>query len=178
LTEPDRRERLVPLAEVARPHGVAGELRLKVYNRDSDLLSELERVVVRFPPGDKREEREVAVRHARPAGDAILIMLEGCVGRTEAERWRGAQLLAPRTAFPQLEEGEFYACDVEGARVEVAGEPFGEVERLVTYPTCDALLVRSPEGRFEVFLVEGSVDAIDVEAGVVRVSSREALEKA
>lgn len=165
----------MPLAEVARPHGVAGELRLKVYNRDSDLLAQLERVVVRFPAG---EEREVAVRHARPAGDAVLIMLEGCVGRTEAERWRGAQLLAPRAAFPPLEEGEFYACDVEGARVEVAGEPFGEVERLVSYPTCDALLVRSDEGRFEIYLVEGSVDAIDVEAGVVRVASREALEKA
>ncbi len=165
----------MPLAEVARPHGIAGELRLKVYNRDSDLLVRLERVVVRFPSG---EEREVAVRHARPAAEAILALLEGCVGRTEAERWRGAQILAPREAFPALEEGEFYACDIEGARVEVAGEPFGEVERLVSYPTCDAIVVRSGEGRFEVPLVEGAVDEVDVAARVVRVGSREALEKA
>lgn len=165
----------MPLAEVARPHGVAGELRLKVYNRDSDLLMQLERVIVRFPSG---EERAVAVRHARPAGEAILILLEGCVGRTEAENWRGAQLLAPRSSFPPPEEGEFYTCDVEGARLEVGGEPFGEVERIVNYPTCDALLVRTPEGRFEVPLVEGAVDEIDVDAGVVRVSSREAFEKA
>lgn len=165
----------MPLAEVARPHGVAGELRLKVYNRDSDLLLQLERVVVRFASG---EEREVAVRNARPAGDAVLALLEGCVGRTEAERWRGAQLLAKRSDFPPLEEGEFYACDVEGARVEVGGEPFGEVERLISYPTCDVLLVRSAEGRFEVPLVEGVVDEIDVGAGVVRASSREAFEKA
>lgn len=165
----------MPLAEVARPHGVAGELRLKVYNRDSDLLFQLERVVVRFASG---EEREVAVRNVRPAGEAVLALLEGCVGRTEAERWRGAQLLAPREAFPEPEPGEFYACDVEGARVEVGGEPFGEVERLVSYPTCDALVIRSAEGRFEVPLVEGAVDEIDVGARLVRVRSREALEKA
>jgi 16S rRNA processing protein RimM len=171
----ERRERLVPLAEVARPHGVAGELRLKVYNRDSDLLRSLERVVVRFASG---EERPVAVRHARPAGDAMLVLLEGCVGRTEAENWRGAQVLAPRSSFPALDEGEFYACDLEGARVEVGGEPFGEVERLVSYPTCDALLVRSAEGRFEVPLVDDAVDEVDPEAGVVRVRSREAFEKA
>lgn len=165
----------MPLAEVARPHGVAGELRLKVYNRDSDLLRQLERVVVRFASG---EEREVEVRNVRPAGEALLALLEGCVGRNEAERWRGAQLLAPREAFPEPEEGEFYACDVEGARVEIGGEPFGEVERLISYPTCDAIVVRSAEGRFEVPLVEGAVDEVDVAARVVRVASREALEKA
>lgn len=165
----------MPLAEVARPHGVAGELRLKVYNRDSELLESLERVVVRFASG---EEREVAVRNVRPAGEALLALLEGCVGRNEAEKWRGAVLLAPRGVFPELEPGEFYACDIEGARVEVDGEPFGEVERLVSYPTCDALVVRSAEGRFEVALVDGAVDEVDVDAKVVRVRSREALEKA
>ncbi len=39
----------VPLAEVARPHGVRGELRLRPYNGDSDLLLGLDEVLVRLP---------------------------------------------------------------------------------------------------------------------------------
>ena len=38
MIEPDA---WVPLAEVARPHGVRGELRLKLFNKDSDLLLKL-----------------------------------------------------------------------------------------------------------------------------------------
>src|ERR1019366_6319010 len=42
----------VPLAEVMRPHGVQGELRLRLFNKDSDLLLGLDEVLVRFPEGD------------------------------------------------------------------------------------------------------------------------------
>ena len=45
----------VPLAEVMRPHGVRGELRLRPFNRDSDLLLDLDEVLVRFPDGDEQE---------------------------------------------------------------------------------------------------------------------------
>ena len=34
------RDQYVPIAEVGRPHGIQGELRLKVYNLESDLLLE------------------------------------------------------------------------------------------------------------------------------------------
>ena len=37
-------ETWVPLAEVARPHGVKGEVRLKLFNRDSDVLLDLDEV--------------------------------------------------------------------------------------------------------------------------------------
>jgi 16S rRNA processing protein RimM len=62
----------VPLAEVARPHGVRGEVRLRLFNRDSDLLLTLGEVLVRFPDG---EEQEVSVDAARRANDAILMKL-------------------------------------------------------------------------------------------------------
>ena len=45
-------ERWVPLAEIARPHGVKGELRLKLFNTASDVLLEQEEVLVRTPEGE------------------------------------------------------------------------------------------------------------------------------
>ncbi len=48
----------VPLAEVARPHGVRGELRLRPYNQDSDVLLDLDEVAVRIPAGPAGPARD------------------------------------------------------------------------------------------------------------------------
>ena len=163
----------MPLAEVARPHGVRGELRLKLYNRDSDLLLSLEQVVLQHPDG---ERNLVDIVEARRANDAILMRLKGCDDRDHADELRGAQFLAPRDIFPALDEGEFYVCDIVGARVVAPEGEVGSVEDVLSYPSCDALVVRAPDGeRLELPLVESVVDEIDVAGGVVKVTARDPL---
>jgi ribosomal 30S subunit maturation factor RimM len=51
----------------------------------------------------------------------------------------------------------------------------GVVERLVSYPTCDALLVRDGTKTVEIPLVDGVVDEVDVAGGVVRLIARGAF---
>ena len=163
----DEASRLIALAEIARPHGVRGELRLKLYNRDSDLLLELDHIVLE-PSGGGRTT--VAVREARRANDAMLVWLEGCDSRDRAEELRGAKILASREVFPPLEDGEFYVCDVIGAQAVTAEGLIGVVEGLLSYPTCDALVIRRTRGdTLELPLVDGVVDEVDVVAGVVRL---------
>jgi 16S rRNA processing protein RimM len=173
-------EAWVPLAAVARPHGVRGELRLKLFNRDSDLLLELSEVLVRFGDG---EEQEVSVDAARRTPDAILMKLYSVDDRDRAEELRGATVCARRSDFPPLEPGEFYACDVEGAEVVVddqAGRrPIGRVRALKTYPTVDVLVVDPAGGgaALEVPLVDSVVRSIDLEGAVVTLATLEGVEK-
>jgi len=170
-------EAWVPLGEVARPHGVRGELRVQPYNRDSDLLLELDEVLVRFPEGD---EQEVSVDAARRANDAILVKLHSVDDRDRAAELRGAKLCARRGDFPKLEPGEFYACDVEGARVVApTGEELGRVTELRTYPTVDVLVVKATDGGrpWEVPLVDAVVAAVELDAGTVRLASLEGVER-
>ena len=164
---------LVPLAEIARPHGVRGELRLKVYNTDSDLLLDIDEVIVERAD---RSREPMKVVSARRANDAILMFLDGVHDRDEADAMRGVKLLVPRDAFPPLEAGEFYACDVVGLRVVAPDGEIGVVVELYPYPTCDALIVATPRGRIEVPVVDDVVEAVDVANGVVRVVSRAAAE--
>jgi 16S rRNA processing protein RimM len=164
--------RLVALAEVTRPHGVKGEIRLKLYNRDSDLLLDFPEVVLEYPDG---ERRAVTVESARRANDAALLQLEGCVDREGAEELRGAKVLVPRESFPEAADGEFYVCDVIGARVMAPDGEIGVVEEFQSYPTVDALVVRTPRGKVEIPLVDDVIESLDVEAGVVRVHSSEGL---
>lgn len=168
----------VPLAEVARPHGVRGEVRLRLYNQDSDLLLELDEVLVRFADG---EEQEVSVDAARRAHDAILMKLHAVDDRDRAEELRGAAVCARRGDFPALEDGEFYACDVEGARVVVdGGDALGVVTTMKSYPTVDVLVVAATDGGrpWEVPLVDAVVKAIDLAAGLVTLATLEGVERA
>jgi 16S rRNA processing protein RimM len=82
-----------------RPHGVRGELRLRLFNSDSDLLLALDEVLVRFADG---EEQEVSVDGARRANDAILMKLHSVDDRDRADELRGARVCGRRADFPAL----------------------------------------------------------------------------
>jgi 16S rRNA processing protein RimM len=177
----------VPLATVARPHGVRGEVRLALFNRDSDLLLDLDEVLVRFADG---ESQEVSVDGARRTPDAILMKLHSVDDRDRADELRGATVCARRGDFPELEPGEFYACDVEGAEVVLdAGDGgaggdgavrrVGQVRALKTYPTVNVLLVDAGDGgrALEVPLVDSVVRSVDLERAVVTLSSLDGVER-
>lgn len=166
--------RYVPVAEVARPHGVQGELRLKIFNRDSNLLVSRLPVKLRLPDGAERDATIVSVRGTT---SAVLVKLSGVDDRDAAEALRGAVVLAARDAFPPLDEGEFYACDIEGAKAVLSsGEELGRVVRLQSYPTCDALVIERVGNQvLEVPLLDTYIASVDVERGVVEILSLEGL---
>jgi 16S rRNA processing protein RimM len=173
LIDPDR---WVPLAEIARPHGVKGEVRLKLFNRDSDLLLGLEEVLVRLTSG---EEHEVSVERARRADDAILMKLYSVDDRDRAGELRGALVCVRRRDFPAAEGDEFYVCDVVGARVVGPEGELGVVRDVRAYPTVDALVVRAKDGGkdWEVPLLEAIVDTIDLPGALVTLRTLEGVDR-
>ncbi|AUX23654.1 ribosome maturation factor RimM [Sorangium cellulosum] len=166
--------RYVPVAEISRPHGVQGELRVRLYNEASDLLLSRPAVRLRLSDGG---ERDAKILGARPVDKALLVRIAGIDDRDAAEALRGATVCVPRDAFGPLDEGEFYACDIEGARVLTPeGELLGHVKSLQSYPTCDVLVVeREGAASIEIPLVESFVSSVDVEQQVVQLVTLEGL---
>lgn len=168
--------RLIALAEVARPHGLRGELRLRVYNADSDLLGEQREVILRDPSGG---ERPMRVESSRPTEGALLMKLEGIDDRDAAAALRGAAVCVPRDRLDAPDEGEFYVCDIAGAKVRGPEGELGVVLDVVSYPTCDVLLVRlAPSGKqTEVPLLDEYVERVSAEehAVVLRPAALELL---
>jgi 16S rRNA processing protein RimM len=164
----------VPLAVVARPHGVRGELRLKLYNEDSNLLLTQEEVLVKLADG---EAHEVSIDTARRANDAILLKLFSVDDRDRAEELRGAEICLKRGAFPALGDGEFYACDIQGARAEMLdGTLVGTVRDMIEYPAATVLVVEGDMGVIELPLTDAYVQHVDAAARLVSVVSIEGLE--
>ncbi len=156
--------RWVALAVVSRPHGVWGEVRVKVYNSDSDLLPSLREVLVRQRDGREHSMELESIRGA-DAGH-MLLKFRDVDDRDAAEQLRGSTLCVRRDEFPPLSEGEFYVCDIIGARLVGPGGQLGTVLDLTTYPSTDVLVVElddPPAARVEIPLVEDFIDRVDAE---------------
>jgi 16S rRNA processing protein RimM len=166
----------VPLAEVARSHGVKGELRLKLYNSDSDLLLGADEILLRFPDGD---EQEVSVDGARRANDAILMKLHAVGDRDKADELRTAKICLRRREFPELEDGEFYFCDAIGCQVFFEERLLGEVKEIVTYPSVSVVVVKAADGggNWEVPLTDAFIRAVDVKAGRFELATMDGIER-
>ena len=166
----------VPVASVARPHGVQGELRLKVFNTSSNILLGLEEVLVRLADG---QEHEVSVERARRADDAVLMKLFSVDSRDRADELRGAQICVRRRDFPTADEGEFYAVDVVGSEARLGDSVLGTVGEIISYPTVEVMLVKAADGLgdWEIPLTEAYIGKIDLAAHLVEVLTIDELER-
>lgn len=166
----------VPLAEIVRPHGVRGEVRLKLFNVESDALLGRDEVLVRFPDG---EEHEVSVEGARRVEGAILMKLYSVDDRDRAGELRGAFVCVRRRDFAPLEEGEYYTVDLLGAEARLDGARIGEIADVLEYPTLEVFLVRADDGLgdWEIPFTEPYVERVDLEARVVHLGTLDDLER-
>jgi 16S rRNA processing protein RimM len=88
-----------------------------------------------------------------------ILRLAGVDDRETAETLRGQELAVARSAAPALEEGEWWAHELEGCTVLDGEQLLGTVSRLLELPSCEVLEVRPAHGG-EPVLVPMVKDAI------------------
>ena len=108
----------------------------------------------------------VAHRIVRRAGtsEKPILRLEGSTSRDDAEALRGNELTVPRSD-ELLEEGEFWASDLEGCSVVDGDVVVGFVRRMSALPSVEVLEVDRADGsELLVPLVRDCIRSIDLEA--------------
>lgn len=160
------------LGRVLGPHGLRGELKVRLHWQGSTALSEVESVQL----GEGALARPYQVEWARPGPHGVLVKLAGIDDRDAAASLKGAPLAVSRSALPPLEPGEYYLSDLVGAQVVGPDGPVGEVVEVRTHPSVDCLAVRLPDGRvLEQPLSAPWIEAVDTQTGRVVLSSTEGL---
>jgi 16S rRNA processing protein RimM len=114
--------------------------------------------------------RRVALTRRAGTSEKPILRVEDCGTRDEAEALRGTELRVSVDEAPPLEEGEFWARDLEGCLVVDGELEVGVVERMVALPSCEALQVGNrliPMVRDAVRSVDIAGRRIDVDLGFV-----------
>lgn len=146
----------VTLAAITGAHGVTGEVRLKLFG-----------------------EGVVALRRYRAFNDSTLTVQKikddgkgGAIARfvevpdrTAAEKLRGTVLTVPRSAMPELAEGEYYHADLLGLpAVSDEGVPLGRVIAVENFGAGDVLEIERAEpdekGRIQRFMIPMNTAAV------------------
>ena len=138
---------------------------MHVFNPDSTLLQQLVQVFLVHAQGEEPER--VKVVSSRPGPKALLMRLAGVDTRDEAEALRGCLLCVPRSALPEVEEGEYYYADLVGLEVFEGPERIGEVVEVIDYPSVECLKIECPGGHLEVPMLPQWLDRIDIEEGKI-----------
>lgn len=110
--------------------------------------------------GESREVVRCAGTDRRP-----ILRLRGIDDRTGAERLRGLELTLEEGDAPALEEGEWWAHELEGCEVRDAETKIGRVVRMIELPSCEALEVQPLDGGATLLIpmVKDAIRTLDVE---------------
>lgn len=129
----------VTLAAIIGAHGVAGEVRLKLFGDGIATLSAHRS----FNDGG------LSLQKLRDDGKGGAIARFAEVpDRTAAEKLRGTLLSIPRSALPALGEGEFYHADLIGLpAVSDTGESLGAVVAVENFGAGDVIEIERPDGK-------------------------------
>ena len=129
----------VTLAAVTGAHGVAGEVRLKLFGDGWESLK----------PHKSFNGGALTLAKVRSdgKGGAVARFAE-VVDRNTAEGLRGTTLTVPRSSLPALEEGEFYFSDLlDLAVVTDTGEAVGRVKAVENFGATDVIEIEKSDGK-------------------------------
>lgn len=139
-------DRPVTLAAIIGAHGIAGEVRLKVFADDIASYKV-------FNSG------ALTLKSVRTGSNGAIARFAEVADRNAAEALRGTQLTVPRSALPPLAEGEYYHVDLLGLpAVSDAGDALGKVVAIDNYGAGDVLEIERPDGKR--FMVPMQPDAV------------------
>lgn len=152
-------EKNIELAAVTGAHGVAGEVRLKLFGEGVDALAEHKSFTA------KGSDRTLTLKKIRSdnKGGAIVRFAE-VSGRGAAEKLRGTVLCIARDALPSLDEGEYYFADLIGLAVFTdSGEAVGRTVDVQNFGATDIIEIEKepvPAKGMKTFMVPMTKDAV------------------
>jgi 16S rRNA processing protein RimM len=165
---------LVVIGEIARAHGLRGEVRVTPLTDHPERFERVTECVLWDAARDEREPRRITT--ARRHGDALLVSFEGCRSPEEAQALVGRLIALPRSQALPAPEGSFYPWQLEGARVTTEdGRLVGRVTGIEPSGAHD-LWVVAGEGREHLIpAVPDIVIDVDIAAGRVVIRPPEGL---
>jgi len=148
------------VGRIGKPHGVLGEVRIKILTDFPERLVIGKKVYV----GESREPR--TIDGLRGGGDKLILALSGVADRVEAGLLRSNFVYVHLSEVPELPEGEFYSHELIGLELHTeAGEALGRVREILYTGANDVLIVVDEAGN-ELLLpaIDDVLLSIDLEA--------------
>jgi len=129
---PPKAEAPVVLAVAIGAHGIAGQVRLKVFAED-------------FARYKSFNDGALTLKSTAPGNNGLIVRFAEIADRTAAEAMRGTELTVPRAVLPRLADGEYYHADLLGLpAIADDGEAIGTVVAIDNFGAGDVIEIERP----------------------------------
>jgi 16S rRNA processing protein RimM len=172
----DKRPQYLVIGEVLRPHGVQGELRIRILTDYPERIAELQTVYLGAGV-DSPTLKPYPVEGMRMHQNYGLLKLRGINSRNQADRLRDLFIMVDMEHAVPLEEGEFYVFELLGLEVRtVEGDSLGTITEVIETGANDVYVVDSPRyGEVLIPVTEETVLQTDIAARILTVRLPEGL---
>lgn len=158
------------IGEILRPHGILGELKMRVLTGYPERVNQLKKVYIGTGI-DAKDVRTYHVQHMRMHHDYGLLKLREVPDRTAAEVFRELFVMVAMEDAVPLEEGEFYLFELVGLEVrDEAGALIGVMSEVLETGANDVYIIQSKRyGEVLIPVTDETILKTDREAGVITV---------
>lgn len=164
------------VGQILRPHGVQGELKIRLMTDYPERIRELGSVLL-GRTADTDQVTTYQVERLRLQPEFGILKLEGIDDRDQAERLRMLLLLVTVENAVPLEEGEYYLFQLIGMTVKTQdGETLGTVSDVLETGANDVYIVDSPKhGEVLIPVTDETVLETDPKTRVITVKLPDGL---
>ncbi len=176
-SEPAETPHFLLLGEILRPHGVRGELRVRLLTDYPERINDMERLYL-GKDALSEDAEEYSVEYLRPHQDGYgLLKLAGIDDRNAADLLRQLFVMVALEDAVPLEEGEFYLYQLIGLAVQTQeGQSLGVIREVLETGANDVYIVDSPtHGEILIPVTDETILKTDIQAGLVVVNLPEGL---
>ncbi len=148
MAQPHPSSSLLCVGQINSPHGVRGDVKIKLFTESTDSFKQL------LPHLVNSDGQAVRVHLRSFSRDMAIAQLEAVHSREEAEAYKGHKLYVERRHLPDIQDpSAFYIEDLKGMLVKnTAGDDIGTVFDCVNYGAGDILEVTLASGKRELIL--------------------------
>ena len=163
------------IGQILRPHGLRGELRMRVLSDNPERISQLDHVYLGDSPEAAILDRR-ALDGVRFNKEYALLAVADCGNRDEAELLRGKMVMISVEQAAPLEGDQYYLFQLLGMKVVAGDVEVGRVSEVLQTGANDVYIVDG--GRFGEILIpahEETILKIDFDAEAITMQLPDGL---
>ena len=162
--------KLIPIGRVSKVHGVRGDLKLFVYNKESNLLKSKINIWFKF----EKEFKPFNIESNKGLNGEI-VKLKSVSDRNSADLFKGKEFFVLRKDFPELEDGSFYLNDVIDFKVYNNMLEIGKISDILNLPSGNIIEIKSKNKYILIPMVDKYIELFDFKKKTVIMKDIEDL---
>jgi len=163
------------LGKISRPHGVRGEVRMRIVTDYPEQLHDLKTVYLGTSPDDG-DMQPIELSKVRFHQDYALLTFKGINNRDDVDKFRQKVVMIHIDNAIPLEDGEYYLFQLIGLTVVADDKEIGAVVEVIETGANDVYVVQSDTyGEVLIPAHEETIVNIDFDTEIITMSLPEGL---